>query len=279
MVTTTETPTPIRRGIYLLPSLITAANMSAGFVSVLYSIGNNFNAAAWAIMAAIALDMMDGRIARWTKSTSRFGVEFDSLSDLISFGVAPAVMMYQMVLHTMHEPGIAIALFFVVAGAMRLARFNVKAQEGEGAKDFIGLPIPAAAGMLASFVLSYELFADGTEITVKTIPMVMKRMPFFFNILPVFMILIAALMISPVPYMAFKKFKPNRPKSLQIITLVMMCVLLIITYPQNTIFILFLVYLLSGIIGYVWRYWRLRRALVISFKRRQSDRAEQEEKK
>jgi CDP-diacylglycerol--serine O-phosphatidyltransferase len=269
------------RGIYLLPSLFTAANLAAGFLSVIYSIGHQYSEAAWAIMIAIGMDMIDGRVARWTKSTSRFGVEFDSLSDLISFGVAPAILMYQMLLRTMHRPGIAIALFFVLAGAMRLARFNVKTQEGEGGSDFSGLPIPAGAGMLASFVLSYELFLAGSvePMTVKTIPLIMQRMPFFFKIIPVLMVLISVLMISTVPYMAFKKFKADRPKSLELISLVIIGIILIVTYPQNTIFLIFFGYLLSGVIGYAWRYWRLRKALIRSFRLKRTAAEQQHQEK
>jgi len=250
------------QGIYLLPSLFTAANLAIGFISVIYSIHNLYTPAAWSIMLAILMDMLDGRVARWTKSTSRFGIEFDSLADLISFGVAPAILMYQMILHTMHKPGIAISLFFVVAGAMRLARFNTKAQSGETSTEFSGLPIPAAAALLASFVLSYELFEAGGEITVKTIPLVMKRMPFFFKSIPVMMVMLSLLMISTVPYAAFKKFKFNRPKSLQLFSFVLIGLLLIITYPQNSIFIIFLFYLLSGLAAYLWRWWRMRHYLL-----------------
>lgn len=250
------------RGIYILPSLFTAANLSIGFISIIYSIHNEYTPAAWCIMLAILMDMVDGRIARWTKTTSSFGIEFDSLSDLISFGVAPAVMMYMLVLNTMHKPGIAISLFFVLAGALRLARFNTKAQGGEPSSEFVGLPIPAAAAVLASFVLSYELFEAGGEITVKTIPILMKRMPFFFKTIPLMMVLISFLMISTVPYAAFKKFKFNRPKSLQMVSFMIIGLLLIVTYPQNTIFILFLFYLLSGIAGYLWRWWRMRHYLL-----------------
>lgn len=263
----------IRRGIYILPSLFTGANLAIGFLSMLYSIENQFTAAAWAIMASILMDVLDGRVARMTNTTSRFGVEFDSLSDLTSFGIAPAVLMYQLVLNGMGKPGIAIALMYVLAGALRLARFNVKAQDGEAGSSFLGLPIPAGAGMLASFVLSYELFLNGQQVTVKTIPIIMHRMPFFYNILPVFMIVISILMISTVPYAAFKKFKPSRPKSLQLITLLMVTILFIIAFPQNSIFILFLAYLLSGFVAYIFRYWRLRASLINSFKlKRPSDR-------
>jgi CDP-diacylglycerol--serine O-phosphatidyltransferase len=213
-------------------------------------------------MLAILMDMLDGRVARWTKSTSRFGIEFDSLSDLVSFGVAPAILMYQLHLYTLGKPGIAIALFYVIAGALRLARFNIKAQDGEASTEFMGLPIPAGAALLASFVLSYELFELGGEMTVKTIPLVMQRMPFFFKSIPLLMVLISLLMISTVPYAAFKKFKWNRPKSLQLLSFMFIGLLLIITYPQNSIFIIFLFYLLSGITGYLWRWRRMRHYLL-----------------
>jgi CDP-diacylglycerol---serine O-phosphatidyltransferase len=251
-------------GLYILPSLFTAANLVMGFVSILFSIHGQFSAASWAIIAAIIMDALDGRVARWTKSTSSFGIEFDSLADLVSFGIAPSILMYQMVLQTMNKPGITIALFYVVAGALRLARFNIKAHEGALSTHFIGLPIPAAAGILASFALSYELFESGQEITVKTIPLIMAKMPFFFKSIPVLMVIISFLMISSVPYAAMKNFKLNRPKSFQLFTLFVIGIMLIITYPQNTIFIIFLLYLLSGIMGYVWRYIRLRQSLSLS---------------
>ena len=261
----------IRRGIYVLPSIFTGANLGIGFLSVIYSINEQFTAAAWAILASIIMDMVDGRIARLTNTTSRFGLEFDSLSDLISFGVAPAILMYQMLLSGMKGPGIAIALFYVMAGALRLARFNVKAQDGEASTEFSGLPIPAAAGMLASLVLSYQLFLDGQEVTVKTIPLIMKKMPFFFHMLPLIVIIISMLMISTVPYQAFKKFKAGRPKSLHLISLFLVTILFIVTYPQNSIFIIFLAYLLSGFVGYIARYWRLRKLLINSFKSKSPD--------
>lgn len=259
----TDNKKPIMlHGLYVLPSLFTAGNLLLGMMSIIHSMHNEYTPAAWLIFAAMGCDIMDGRIARWAKATSSFGVEFDSLADLVSFGLAPAILMYQMVLHTMNRPGLAIALFFVLAGALRLARFNVKTHEGESSGNFVGLPIPAAAGMLASFVLSYELFEGSTaEITVKTIPIIMKRMPFFFKTLPIFMLLISFLMVSNVPYLAVKKFKMNRPKSVQLFALISVAILLVLVFPQNTIFILFLGYLVSGLAGYIWRYVRLRRAL------------------
>jgi CDP-diacylglycerol--serine O-phosphatidyltransferase len=157
-----------------------------------------------------------------------------------------------------------IAIFFVIACALRLARFNIKAQEGITATHFTGLPTPAAGGILASFALSYELFESGQEITVKTIPLIMEKMPFFFKSIPIMMVIISILMISSVPYFAGKNLKMNRPKSFQLLTLLVMGILLIIAYPQNTIFIIFVLYLLSGITGYIWRYIRLRQSLSLA---------------
>jgi CDP-diacylglycerol---serine O-phosphatidyltransferase len=251
----------LKRGIYVLPSLLTAGNMSLGFISMINSVHYNFTMAAWCVIGAIVFDATDGRVARWTRSTSNFGVEFDSLADLVSFGLAPSFMMYQMMLQTMGKPGIAIALFFVLSGALRLARYNVKAHEGEFSSDFAGLPIPAAAGILASFVLSYELFATSGPLTVKTIPVIMQQMPMFFKLIPPTMIIIALLMVSTIPYAGFKKMKWSRPKSLQVLVFLTASILLVVTYPQNTIFAIFLLYIISGLISYVWRYWRLRSAV------------------
>ena len=259
------------KGIYLLPSIVTAANISSGFLSIVFSIKGDFNYAAWAIIVSMVMDMLDGRIARLAKATSRFGVEFDSLADLVSFGVAPAVMMYQMILHTLNNHGIAIALFYVLAGALRLARFNVKASEGEPSTHFVGLPIPAAAGILASFVLSYQLFEISNEVPVNMIHLVADRMPFVFKTIPILMVFISFLMVSNVPYAAFKKFKADRPKSLQVIIFALLAILMIVFYPQNTIFILFIGYLLSGLGLYLLRYWRLRKSLIESFQKRRNE--------
>src|SRR4051812_35424874 len=164
----------MKRGVYLFPSLLTLANLAAGVMSILFSAGNHFTSAAWAIIVGIFMDMSDGRVARWMGATSQFGLELDSLADLTTFGVAPAVLMYQLALDPLGRPGYMIAIFFVLTAALRLARFNLRAQtqtlDTPPPTGFVGLPVPAAAGILASFVLSYELFDNG-DITVKTIPL------------------------------------------------------------------------------------------------------------
>src|SRR5262249_15957433 len=153
-------------------------------------------------------------IARWTGATSQFGIELDSLCDAVSFGMAPAVLMYQVALSPLGRAGYAIAIFFAMAAVLRLARFNLKAQTAEDAHHFTGLPVPAAAGILASFVLSWELFGND-NISVRTIPVLMERMPAFFRSAPLIMMVLAVLMVSTVPYGSFKQMKLGRPKALQ----------------------------------------------------------------
>jgi CDP-diacylglycerol--serine O-phosphatidyltransferase len=232
--------------------------MSCGLLSVMSSINGDFTKAAWLLIIAIAFDMMDGRVARLTKTTSEFGVQLDSLSDLVSFGIAPSVMMYQLVLNSMGKIGIAITVLFVLCSGLRLAKFNVQLKDGIVHNSFMGLPTPASAGLLISFVLSYELFvADpGQSLTFKTIPVLMKSMPIFFKVMPIVMIILSWLMVSNVPYVSFKKIKLSKPKAFRLLLLILILILLIIAFPQNIIFILFSLYALSGIIFTGIRYYK-----------------------
>lgn len=260
------------RGVYIIPSLFTLANLASGMVSILFSANTHFTSAAWCIIVGIVMDMLDGRVARWAGATSQFGLELDSLCDVVTFGVAPAILLYQVALSPMGRPGYAIAIFFGMAAALRLARFNLKARTGEPSTHFLGLPVPGAAGILASFVLSYELFGN-TEVTVKTIPLVMDKMPFFFRLAPFVMMMLAFLMISPVQYSNFKQLKLGRPKSIQNIALLLVGLLLIFSYPQNTIFLVFSLYVASGLIGLAWRFYHAQRAkrLARKWRRRSTD--------
>ena len=244
----------IRKGIYVIPTLFTCANMAFGFLSMLLSMNGLFTKAAWFLVCAIGCDILDGRIARMTKTSSEFGVQMDSLSDLVSFGLAPAIMIYMLVLNTMGKIGIAIAVLFVLCAALRLAKFNVMAQQGIVHKNFMGLPTPASAGVLISFVLSYELISPtGHALTFKTIPLLMRTMPIFFKAMPIVMVLLSFLMVSNVPYLTFKKIKLSRPKALRLVILVIVAVLLIMIFPQNIFFILFSAYALSGLFTYFSR--------------------------
>jgi CDP-diacylglycerol--serine O-phosphatidyltransferase len=257
---------------------LTLANLASGVVAILFSANGRFTAAAWAIIFGICMDMLDGRVARWMGATSQFGLELDSLADVVAFGIAPGILMYQLALSEMGRPGYMIAIFFAMTAALRLARFNLRAQQAvtePPTSHFVGLPVPAAAGILASFVLSYELF-DTTGITAKTFPVLMRQMPFFFQMIPFTMLILSFLMISQVHYGDFKKLKLGRPKSLQSLTLISAGLLLVFTYPQNTIFIVFLLYVLSGLWMFAWRTYRSQRGQRLGqlFRRRSTDRPE-----
>jgi CDP-diacylglycerol---serine O-phosphatidyltransferase len=242
----------LKKGIYIIPSLFTCGNMSFGILSVISSINGDFARAAWFLVAALGCDILDGRIARMTNTTSMFGMQLDSLSDLVSFGTAPAIMMYMLVLKNMGKPGIAIAVLFVLCSALRLARFNVLAQSGEIHKHFVGLPTPASAGVIISFVLSYELLApEDYSLNFKTIPVLMELIPSFFKIMPVVIVILSFLMVSNIPYLSFKRIKLTRVRTIELLVVLIVLIILIVVYPQNVIFIIFSVYALSGLIFYI----------------------------
>lgn len=250
----------MKRGIYIIPSIFTVTNIVAGFFSLHYSISSNFSAAAWAIIVAILMDIADGRVARAMHAESSFGVQLDSLADFLSFGIAPAVLMYQLKFSSMGKIGFAIAVFFIIASALRLARFNSNAAiDGETKTHFEGLPTTAAGGIIASFVLSYELFEQGTELTAKNIKLLTKKMPLFFEAMPFLMVLISIFLISKIKYSNFKRLNFAKPHSFQLLVLLIVSIILIFTYPQNTIFIIYILYFLSGIIGYFLRFIRLKK--------------------
>jgi CDP-diacylglycerol--serine O-phosphatidyltransferase len=150
--------------------------------------------------------------------------------------------------------GIAIAVLFVLCSALRLARFNALSQTGEVHKHFIGLPTPASAGVIISFVLSYQLLGpEEYSLNFKTIPALMELMPTFFNLMPVVIVVLSFLMVSNIPYMSFKKVKLTRVRTIQVFSLVIVLILLIVVYPQNIIFIIFFFFAASGLLFYVPR--------------------------
>jgi CDP-diacylglycerol--serine O-phosphatidyltransferase len=160
----------------------------------------------------------------------------------------------------MGKVGMAIAILFVLCSALRLAKFNVQAQDGTVHSSFMGLPTPASAGLLLSFVLSYELFADpGQSLSFKTIPVLMKNMPIFFETMPVVMLILSLLMVSNVPYYSFKKMKLSKPKTFRLLVLVVLLLFLMIVFPQNIVFVLFSLYILSGLIGIGVRYYNVHK--------------------
>jgi len=219
------------RGIYLLPNLFTMGNLFCGFFAIISAIKGDYVTAASAIIVANLFDILDGKVARMMKATSRFGMEFDSLADLISFGVAPALLIFQWSLSSFGRFGWLAAFLFVACGALRLARYNVQAASAEKGV-FNGLPIPAAASMAATTVLFTEhLGATGLERNV---------------VLLLLCYVLAFLMVSNIKYPAFKDslFQGRAP----FIALVMMAMsfIVIAAEPQISLFVLFLAYVFSG---------------------------------
>jgi CDP-diacylglycerol--serine O-phosphatidyltransferase len=222
-----------KKGIYLLPNTLTLCGMFCGFFAIMSAINGDFLYAAWAIILANIFDGLDGWIARLTNTSTRFGIELDSLSDLVAFGVAPSVMIYKWTLMPFGRLGWAAAFLFVACGALRLARFNI--QTGTpGSKAFKGMPIPAAATILSSLVLFYYEFWQGAP--EKNI------------IYPVVTIVLSLLMVSTLRYHGLKEidFREKKPFWFLIVFVLILFVLLI--HPSTAIFIFAMTYLIWGII-------------------------------
>ncbi len=175
-----------RRGFYLIPSLFTVANIFCGFLSIVASSRGQFERASILILIAIFADVLDGRIARLTGTVTQFGEEFDSLADVTSFGVAPALLAFQWGLWEVPRVGMAVAFLFLVAGSIRLARFSATDSDS---LDFIGLPIPAGAGSIAMLALT-----SPTPVTH----------PAFIPVVVAFVLGLSLLMVSNLPYPSFK---------------------------------------------------------------------------
>ena len=243
----------------MVPNLFTVGNMALGFFALMAAVHENWVVASTAIFIAHVLDVLDGRIARWMGMTSRFGAEFDSFADWISFGLAPAVMVYFVALKDFGKLGFLLAFFYIFAGALRLARFNVKSlKEEEGQKvHFTGLPIPGAGGLLAVLVLLYGLFENGNQ--GKTMNFLYHQAPFLKEGIPIIVFLLSLLMMSKIEYSNFKKTRFFYPKSLRAFMIMLFVCFMIYAYPQNTIFFLYVGYILWGILNTGWRAYRLRK--------------------
>lgn len=181
-----QAPPPIA---YLLPNLFTAASIFTGFYAIALALEGSFESAAWFIFLALIFDGLDGRVARMTNTASHFGVEFDSLADIVAFGVAPALLLYLYIGESYGRIGIMVSALFIIFGAVRLARFNVTTSRIEPSV-FIGLPIPTAAIMIAIAILVIERYVEFA--------------PYKVFILPLALVL-AILMVSNIRYPSFKK--------------------------------------------------------------------------
>lgn len=227
----------LRKGVYLLPNLITSGSMFAGFYVIIASTDGNFVRAAWFIFLCAILDGLDGKVARMTGTTSQFGVELDSLADVIAFGVAPGVLMYTWALKPFGKLGWLAAFLYVVCGALRLARFNVQVSTVES-KRFIGMPIPAAACIVATCVLLfYELGGSGP---VKMFSVV------------VLVFLLAFLMVSNIKYFSLKDPDLFKRQPFMMLVLAIISLIIIVAQPEIMLFIIGMLYLVSGPVAYLF---------------------------
>jgi CDP-diacylglycerol--serine O-phosphatidyltransferase len=234
-----------RGGQVLAPSLFTLGNMACGFYALLSSVRGEFVSSAGAILLGMVFDALDGRVARLVHGESSFGVEFDSMADFLSFGVAPAHMMYAFILKDYGAWGYPMAFLYALCGGLRLARFNATAHAGQGSKThFTGLPIPGGAGFLASFVLLYQIIEEGRP--AGTWKLLMDQVPALYGLAPAMVVVIALLMVSTIPYPAFKQPGIIRPKSLAAILALLGTGILVFYYPLMVLFIVFLFYVLIG---------------------------------
>jgi CDP-diacylglycerol--serine O-phosphatidyltransferase len=222
----------LKRGVYLIPSLFTAGNLICGFFSIISTFNGDYLRATYFIILANVLDGLDGYAARLTRSTSQFGVEFDSLADVVSFGVAPAILVYFWALVPWQTWGWLAASTFVVCGALRLSRFNVQSV-GPAKGHFVGLPIPAAAEMIASIVVMYYfLGGEGSPSKHITLLLVIYGL--------------AVLMISGFPYFSLKNRDLRKRHPFWMLVSGVILITLVIAEPQIMFFMIFLLYTLSG---------------------------------
>jgi len=212
--------------------MLTCTSLFSGFYSIVASINGNFYPAAIAILVAAVFDGLDGRVARMTGSTSKFGMELDSLCDLVSFGVAPALLAYLWALTPYGRYGWLAAFLFVATTALRLARFNSASDEDNKGHDFVGLPCPAAAGMVATAVMFCRFL--GTDETVKHISLLLL------------VYVLSYLMVSTHRYLSFKQLNLSREKKFQALVGMVLLLILLATEPPITLFIVMFFYILSG---------------------------------
>jgi CDP-diacylglycerol--serine O-phosphatidyltransferase len=235
----------LRKGVYLIPSLFTAGNIMCGFFSIVSTFNGQYVQAALFIIFAHILDGVDGYAARLTKTTSQFGIEFDSLADVVSFGVAPAVLVYFWALVPWGNWGWLAACTYVVCGALRLSRFNVQA--GLPAKShFVGLPIPAAAEMIvATIFLYYYLGGEGAPNKQVTLLLVIYGL--------------AGLMVSGFPYFSLKNTDLKKRFPIWMLVFAVILIKVVVMAPQVMFFTLFLLYTLSGPLLWSWTTVQRRR--------------------
>jgi len=215
--------------IYILPNLFTASSIFVGVISIVEASKGHFILASWLVLLALVFDGLDGRVARMTNTTSQFGVEFDSLADIISFGIAPAMLLYFFVGHEFGRFGILVSALYVIFGAIRLARFNISTAKTDP-NVFIGLPIPTAAVFLSMWVLLFNKY------TLQG-----------YSIILLFLALgVAILMVSNFRYPSFKKIELDKPMVFKTMIALMIVASLLYLFSAEGFAIIILAYTLYG---------------------------------
>ncbi len=234
-----------KRGYFVLPNILTAGSLFCGFFSMVRSITGDFYIASILILIAGILDGIDGKVARITRTVSRFGVEFDSLSDLVSFGVAPSVLTYLHFFEPFSRVGIAVPFLYLSSGALRLARFNIISKRMDD-RYFLGLPIPAAASALVMPIIISERFPS--------IPLVNPYFYFFLSFT------LSLLMVSNIRYYSFKKAGFLKGSPWRVLITIVIAFTILLSEPEVFLFLCIYAYVLSGPLSYVYYKVKVKRA-------------------
>lgn len=232
-----------RRGIYLLPNLFTTSNLFAGFYAIVAAMSDRFEAAAIAVFVAMIMDSLDGRVARLTHTQTAFGAEYDSLSDMVAFGIAPAMIAYSWALHYLSKIGWIAAFIYVAGTALRLARFNTQVGVADK-RYFQGLSSTAAAGVLAGFVwICYGYGWSGARLSIVAL---------------FFAVGLGLLMVSNIRYQSFKELDLKGKIPFVALLLLVLIFVLISIDPPQVLFGLFFIYALSGPVLTLWNLRRMK---------------------
>ncbi len=237
-----DRPQRFKRGVYLLPSMFTVGNLFCGYACVVYSTQGDFDIAALFIGFAMVLDTLDGFVARLTKSSTAFGVELDSLADVVSFGLAPAILAFSWGLWPLRRLGWAAGFIFVTAAAMRLARFNIQTATVTDKRYFVGMPSPAAASVIASTVYLYPYGLQDRQAALPALAMVL---------VPAF------LMVSTMRFRSVKAIDVGWHRSYLGVFVLAIAIALIASHPRIALVVLSYAYVISAFAG--WGISKMRR--------------------
>lgn len=242
-----QNPAPIHKGVYILPNLLTTASLFTGFLGILWAVDGRYENCAYAILISALFDGLDGKVARWTRTASEFGVQYDSLADLVAFGVNPALLLYYWQLHDFGRLGVMASFLIVVCGALRLARFNVQSSV-VAKKFFIGLPIPAAGCLVSTLVLASSYF--GETINHSVLPATCLILAYALSFL----------MVSRVRYASFKEYGMLKAHPFSSMVSAILIFVLVASQPRLLGFLALAGYVISGpVYTYVFMPRRLRK--------------------